>query len=95
LSDISAISYDYKYEYKKLVMPEPHLTDLFFLDVLVVCGSEYCLNPADFSDVAEEYHAKDYHFISGAINFRKLTGSSWIGRTDVSVVLLPLARGKA
>ncbi|MGA3013841.1 MAG: homoserine dehydrogenase [Bacteroidales bacterium] len=95
LSDISAISYDYKYEYKKLVMPEPHLTDSFFLDVLVVCGSEYCLNPADFSDVAEEYHAKDYHFISGAINFRKLTGSSWIGRTDVSVVLLPLARGKA
>ncbi|MEI8005392.1 MAG: homoserine dehydrogenase [Bacteroidota bacterium] len=94
LSDISAISYDYKYEYKKLAAPGPRLTDSFFLDVLVVCGSEYCLNPGDFSDVAEEYHAKDYHFISGTIDFRKLTGSSWIGRPDVSVVLLPLARGK-
>ena len=94
LSDISAISYDYKSEYKKLAAPGPRLTDSFFLDVLVVCGSEYCLNPGDFSDVAEEYHAKDYHFISGTIDFRKLTGSSWIGRPDVSVVLLPLARGK-
>jgi len=78
-----------------LLAPGPRLTDSFYLDVLLACGSEYCLNHDDFSDVAEEYHAKEYHYISGSIDFRKLTGSSWIDRTNVSVDLLPLAQGKA
>ncbi len=94
LSDISAISYDYRYEYKKLTGTHPVLTNSFTVEVLISCGSVDCLDASDFNEIAEEYHAKDFHFIAGEIDFRKLTGSAWIAERDVSVVLLPSARGK-
>lgn len=74
LSDISALSYDYRYEYKKIKREEKlWLSDGIALRVLLrhekTDAEELCTH---FTDVAESFVNRDSGYISGTLSLKKL-----------------------
>ncbi len=88
LSDISALRYDYKYEYKKLYHHKPNeLTNDFYIKVYVGFTDWEDVRKDDFESV-EEWHSNDQiNYLIGVIHFDKLAKSDWWKKNDVSLVL--------
>lgn len=88
LSDISALRYGYKYEYKKLYHHQPHeLTDDLFLRVYV-SFDDIALVPKDDFEWIEEWHAQEERkYLVGVIAFQKLKGSDWWKQNGTSLIL--------
>ncbi|MFZ9386622.1 MAG: homoserine dehydrogenase [Chitinophagaceae bacterium] len=90
LSDISALSYGYRYEYKKLYHHKPHeLTDDIFLKVYV-SFDDLSQIPRERFEWIDEWHAQeDRKYLSGVIAFRELKENSWWRNDGISLILLP------
>ena len=90
LSDISALSYDYKYEYKKFYRKEPHeLTNDFFLRVYV-SFDDWKYIPREKFEWIEEWHAQeDRKYLIGAIAFNELKENNWWRENNTSLILTP------
>ncbi len=90
LSDISALRYGYKYEYKKLYHHTPHvINDDIYLKVYVSFNQ---LNdiPKDDFELIEQWHAQeDRKYLSGVISLKKLKESSWWKENGTSLILEP------
>jgi homoserine dehydrogenase len=90
LSDISALSHGYKYEYKKHV--QKHASD-FTNDVVVEVYFRYNSN-ADiekitFDEVSEKYNSGDYNFIVGKVNLQTLlTNRDYILKNKLFISLV-------
>lgn len=90
ISDISALSYDYKYEYKKLHRVEKYsLTNQFYLKVFVSFNDWSEVNKWDFEQVIEFHSTEERQYITGVIQVEKLRAATWFKDTSVSVILLP------
>jgi homoserine dehydrogenase len=90
LSDISALSYDYKYEYKKFYRKEPHeLSNDFFLRVYV-SFDHWKYIPREKFEWIEEWHAQeDRKYLIGAIAFNELKKNTWWRENNTSIILTP------
>ncbi len=90
LSDISALRYQYKYEYKKLLHHKPHqLTDDIFLKVYV-SFDDIKLVPKEKFEWIDEWHAsEDRKYLSGVIAFTELYTSTWWKENNTSLIVLP------
>ena len=90
LSDISALRYQYKYEYKKLYHQQPHqLNNDIFLKVYVSFDDLSFIPREDFEWI-EEWHAnEDRKYLSGVIALAKLKNTSWWKENNNSLILLP------
>ncbi len=90
LSDISALRYGYKYEYKKLYHHQPHeLTDDFYLKVYVSFNDISAI-PRDRFEWIEEWHAReDRKYLAGVISFKELKSNDWWKKSGNSLILLP------
>lgn len=90
LSDISALRYQYKYEYKKLYHHQPHeLSDEIFLKVYV-SFEELGLVPRERFEWIEESHAQeDRKYLVGVISFAELKENNWWKENGTSLILLP------
>jgi len=90
LSDISALRYQYKYEYKKLYHHKPHeLSNDIFLRVYV-SFNDLSLIPRDRFEWIEEWHAQeDRKYLIGVISFSELKENNWWKENDTSLILLP------
>lgn len=88
LSDISALRYDYKYEYKKLYHHQPpELTTDFYVKVYVGFRDWSHIKKEDFESI-EEWHSNDQaNYLIGTIHFDKLSKNSWWKQNEVSLVL--------
>lgn len=88
LSDISALRYNYKYEYKKLYHHKPNeLTNDFYLKVYVGFTDWENVRKEDFESI-EEWHSNDQiNYLIGVIHFDKLAKSDWWKTNEVSLVL--------
>ena len=90
LSDISALSHGYKYEYKKHV--QKHASD-FTNDVIVEVYFRYNSN-ADiekitFEEVSEKYNSGDYNYIVGKVNLQTLlTNRDYILKNKLFISLV-------
>ena len=90
LSDISALSHGYKYEYKKHV--QKHASD-FTNDVIVEVYFRYNSN-ADiekitFDEVSEKYNSGDYNYIVGKVNLQTLlTNRDYILKNKLFISLV-------
>jgi homoserine dehydrogenase len=90
LSDISALSHGYKYEYKKHV--QKHASD-FTNDVIVEVYFRYNSN-ADiekikFDEVSEKYNSGDYNYIVGKVNLQTLlTNREYILKNKLFISLV-------
>ena len=90
ISDISALGYGYKYEYKKLNRKDKyHLTHSYYLKVFVSFNDWSEVNKWDFEQVSEFHSTEERQYLLGLIHVEKLKTASWFLDPSVSVVLLP------
>jgi len=90
LSDISALRYDYKYEYKKLYHHTPNeLTDDFYVK-LYVSFEEWDYIPKEKFEWIEEWHAQEGRkYLVAVMHFRHLAQDDWWKQNGNSVILTP------
>lgn len=90
LSDVSALRYGYRYEYKKLYHHTPsQLTNDFYLRIYVSFGE---LNeiPKDQFEWIEEWHGgQERSYLVGVIHFEKLVAHNWWRNEGVSLIVMP------
>ncbi|MGC4036805.1 MAG: homoserine dehydrogenase [Chitinophagaceae bacterium] len=90
LSDISALRYQYHYEYKKLYHHKPHqLSDDFYLRVYVSFDDLKHIPREEFEWI-EEWHAGEQRkYLVGVISFNQLKSNDWWRKHNNSLILLP------
>jgi homoserine dehydrogenase len=90
LSDIAALRYQYKYEYKKLYHHKPHeLSNDFYLRVYVSFNDLKHIPREEFEWI-EEWHAGEQRkYLVGVISFEHLKTNDWWRQHGLSLVLLP------
>lgn len=87
LSDISALRYQYKYEYRKLVQNgSTYNTSESELEVYVRFEHEGQVPEADFLEISERYVAGKTRYWIGKIKLDQLQASSWVRDTGVSLI---------
>lgn len=73
LSDISALSYGYKYEYKKQKQsPDLKFTNDALLKVYLRYNKEEDLKKFEFQSVSERYAGSEYNYVIGTIDLNNL-----------------------
>ena len=90
LSDISALRYDYAYEYKKLYHHQPStLADNYYLRVYCSFNLLSDVQKEDFEWI-EEWHAREERkYLVGVVHVSKLVKNDWWKQSGVSLILLP------
>jgi homoserine dehydrogenase len=73
LSDVSALSYGYKYEFKKHLQKHPSgFTSDVILNVYFRYKNSKDLEQLNFIDVSETYKSSDYNYVIGKVNLNSL-----------------------
>jgi homoserine dehydrogenase len=90
LSDLSALRYQYQYEYKKLYHHAPlELTDEFYVKAYV-SFDDWRFIPKDNFEWIEEWHAEsDRKYLIGVISFKELKDTTWWRENKTSLILTP------
>jgi homoserine dehydrogenase len=88
LSDISALRYDYKYEYKKLYHHKPlQLSTDYYLRVFI-SAEDWTQLPKQELEWIDEWHSgQNRSYLSGVIHYSKLKNSDWWKQADISLIL--------
>ncbi len=88
LSDISALTYDYRYEYKKLHqnLVVTYSTELL-LEVYVRYENAKQVQWFDFESIEQRFESKEYKYVIGRITLEKLLQEEWQLNKNISVVL--------
>ena len=90
LSDISALRYNYKYEYKKICYgADSTLSNDFYLKVFISTDDLLKLNKEDFEWIEEWHNEFNYSWLVGVIHAEKLFYYDWWKQAGVSLVLYP------
>lgn len=73
LSDISALTYNYRYEYKKFLQQDKlqYTTDID-IEVYVRYSDEADIKPLQLTDITEKYFGKDYNYLIGKVSLNNL-----------------------
>lgn len=90
LSDISALRYQYHYEYKKLYHHQPlELTNDFYVRVYL-SFDDLKFVPKDRFEWIEEWHANaERKYLVGVLPFSELKEHSWWRENNTSLILTP------
>ena len=90
LSDLSALRYGYRYEYKKRYHQKPaQLSNDFFVRVYVSFDGLFQV-PHELFDRIEEWTSNDKRCaVVGIVHFSKLQNESWWKRPGTSLILYP------
>jgi homoserine dehydrogenase len=90
LSDLSALRYDYKYEYKKLNNKNTgDLSNDFFLRVYVSFEGLFQVPHERFERIEEWSSSEKRCHVIGIIRFSKLKESNWWKKKGTSLIVLP------
>jgi homoserine dehydrogenase len=90
LSDISALRYDYHYEYKKLYYHKPsELTNDFYVKTYVSFNKLNDVPKEEFEWIEEWHGGQDRSYLVGVIHFQKLIDDKWWKQHGVSLILTP------
>ncbi|MBS1634729.1 MAG: homoserine dehydrogenase [Bacteroidetes bacterium] len=90
LSDISALSYGYKYEYKKHRQNQrPEFTNDVLLTVYLRYNTVIDLEHIEFENIREKYTGHDYNYIVGEVNLANLLAErDYILKNNLFISLL-------
>src|SRR5688572_27122700 len=90
LSDLSALRYQYRYEYKKLYHHKPHeLCNDFYVRVYV-SFDDWKYIPKEKFEWIEEWHAQEERkYLVGVIAFSELKENNWWKENNTSLILTP------
>lgn len=88
LSDLSALRYQYKYEYKKLYHHQPlELTNDFYVKIYV-SFDDWKYIPKEKFEWIEEWHAEsDRKYLIGIVPFVELQNNNWWRENNTSLIL--------
>jgi homoserine dehydrogenase len=90
LSDISALSYGYRYEYKKLRYHTPsELTNDFYIKVYTSFNALKNIPKEEFEWIEEFHNGQDRSYLIGVIHFDKLVKDDWWKQEGISLIALP------
>lgn len=90
LSDISALSYGYRYEYKKLRYHKPsELTNDLYLKIYISFDEIKKIRKEEFEWIEEFYNAQDRNYLIGTIHLSKLLKNDWWKQEGISLIALP------
>lgn len=90
LSDISALRYDYKYEYKKLQQHnDTELTHDYYLKVFVSVDDISKINREEFEWIEEWHNEFKHSWLIGIIHAEKLLQNDWWKQEGVSLIVCP------
>ncbi len=94
LSDISALSYDYRYEYKKLNQNEIlEIDNKILLKIFLRHNFEYTSQfKRCFNSIHESYLNKESGYIIGVISLANLKTIAISGHSNISIVLFDIAK---
>jgi homoserine dehydrogenase len=90
LSDIAALRYNYRYEYKKLYHHKPHeLTGDYYLKIYL-SFDDWKYIPREKFEWIEEWHADaERKYLVGVLHFHHLTDGSWWKENNTSIIVMP------
>jgi homoserine dehydrogenase len=89
LSDISALSYEYRYEYKKKnQIVNGYIDNNFLVDVYVRSSDPSKIDVNMFEEIYERFYSKKENYITGKLNFEKLIKSGWANDSEINIILL-------
>lgn len=90
LSDISALRYDYKYEYKKIFhQTDTALSNDFYLKVFVSVDDVNKIVREEFEFIEEWHNEFKHSWLIGTIHAAKLAGNNWWKQDGVSLIACP------
>jgi homoserine dehydrogenase len=90
LSDLSALRYQYKYEYKKLYHHKPHeLTNDFYVKVYVSFDDLKYIPKEKFEWIEEWHSDEERKYLVGVIHFNNIKESNWWKDNNTSLILAP------
>jgi homoserine dehydrogenase len=90
LSDIAALRYNYRYEYRKLNgLTRYQVSNDYYLKVYVSFDTWADINKWDFETLHEFHSTPTRQYLTGTIQIDKLSRSEWIHNPTVSVIVLP------
>jgi homoserine dehydrogenase len=88
LSDISALTFDYRYEYKKYTQGEGFsFSNDALVDVIISFQDKTLVTPSDFENFGGVFQLDKYPYMTGSITLEKLQALS--KRDHMSVILSP------
>ncbi len=88
LSDISALAYDYRYEYKKIhQLPVNTFSDDWSLEVFVRFPHGESVSIGDFENFKSGYASHGQHYMVGQVSFGKL--KEWSTNENIGIILAP------
>ncbi|SIO55453.1 homoserine dehydrogenase [Chitinophaga niabensis] len=89
LSDISALLYNYRYEYKKIKQSnQPTFTNDLQLQVYVRYSRPDQVDLTEFYNISEKYESPTYRYVVGTINLDKLKDAAWLKNKEVNLLVL-------
>lgn len=90
LSDISALRYNYSYEYRKLNnSANNQLSNDFYLKLYVSFDAWNDIDLKDFEYTEELYCQKGRQYLIGVIHYAKLKNADWLSNNNVSIIVCP------
>jgi homoserine dehydrogenase len=90
LSDLSALRYGYRYEYKKLLLHQPlQLSKDFYLKVYVSFEKLFQVPQEAFEQIIEWSSNETRCYVIGIVKYSSLVRSSWWKKKGTSLILLP------
>src|SRR5579862_4100198 len=90
LSDLSALRYQYKYEYKKLYHHKPNILTNDFYIKAYLSFDDWTYIPKERFEWIEEWHAEsDRKYLIGVLSFSELQNNNWWRENKTSLILTP------
>ena len=90
LSDIAALRYGYKYEYKKKNQQNPaHLSDDFHLRIYISFQEISDIPKEEFASIEEWHSGNERNYLIGTIPFKSLIHKDWWKKNGTSLILMP------
>jgi len=90
LSDLSALRYQYRYEYKKLYHHTPHNLSNDFYVRAYLSFDDWKYIPREKFQWIEEWHAEsERKYLIGVLHFEELANTTWWKENNTSLILTP------
>lgn len=92
LSDISALGYNYKYEYKKIFhQTDTELSNDYYLKVFISTDELSKIRKEDFEWIEEWHNEFNHSWLVAVVHAEKLYANDWWKQAGVSLILCPNA----
>lgn len=89
LSDISALLYNYRYEYKKIIQSNPPIfTNDVQLKVYLRYKTPDQVDLSAFYNISEKYESPTYRYVVGVISLEKLKDAAWLQNKEVNLLVI-------